>query len=157
MEWFGFLCGSGPPGISFWGFHCLPLWVFMLAKGTSIHKSFLVPLFALQALQLSSHGSRGSIVFGQHSCHCLFAFSSSFLVLFSFRPSITAFVRDIQAKLKKNFGKENFEIKIQGQGPEECVEDVEKENSEGQMVECVEEEIGYGKLKSWAKYSSECM
>nr|GMD14751.1 probable disease resistance RPP8-like protein 2 [Ipomoea batatas] len=69
-------------------------------------------------------------------------------VLFSHRPSIVASVRDIQAKLKKNFGKENFEIKIQGQGPEECVEDVEKANSEGQMVECIEEEIGYGKLKS---------
>nr|GMD72712.1 putative late blight resistance protein homolog R1B-17 [Ipomoea batatas] len=54
-------------------------------------------------------------------------------VLFSHRPSIVASVRDIQAKLKKNFGKENFEIKIQGQGPEECVEDVEKANSEIKM------------------------
>nr|GMC82901.1 putative late blight resistance protein homolog R1B-17 [Ipomoea batatas] len=54
-------------------------------------------------------------------------------VLFSHRPSIVASVRDIQAKLKKNFGKENFKIKIQGQGPEECVEDVEKANSEIKM------------------------
>nr|GLL33753.1 putative late blight resistance protein homolog R1A-10 [Ipomoea trifida] len=54
-------------------------------------------------------------------------------VLFSHRPSIAAYVRDIQAKLKKNVGKENFEIKIRGQGPEECVEDVEKANSEIKM------------------------
>nr|GMC60842.1 QWRF motif-containing protein 2-like isoform X1 [Ipomoea batatas] len=32
-------------------------------------------------------------------------------VLFSHRTSIVASVRDIQAKLKKNFGKENFEVR----------------------------------------------
>ncbi|XP_031097790.1 putative late blight resistance protein homolog R1A-10 [Ipomoea triloba] len=45
-------------------------------------------------------------------------------------PSIITSARDIQEKLKKNFGKENFEIKIQGQGLEyieESGEDVEEE------------------------------
>ncbi|XP_031097789.1 putative late blight resistance protein homolog R1B-17 isoform X2 [Ipomoea triloba] len=80
-------------------------------------------------------------------CECLEEISSSFGEIFCFksiemdrfshRPSIVASARDIQEKLKKNFGKENFEIKIQGQGqgPEECVEDVEKANSEIKMEE----------------------
>ncbi|XP_031097998.1 putative late blight resistance protein homolog R1B-17 isoform X2 [Ipomoea triloba] len=68
----------------------------------------------------------------------IFCFKSIEMDRFSHRPSIVASARDIQEKLKKNFGKENFEIKIQGhgQGPEECFsEDVEKANSEIKMEE----------------------
>ncbi|XP_019189612.1 PREDICTED: putative late blight resistance protein homolog R1A-10 [Ipomoea nil] len=97
----------------------------------------------------------------------IFCFKSIEMDRFSHRPSIVASARIIQEKLKKNFGKENFEIKIQGQGQvpeyiEECVEDVEKENCEIKMEEegeslagagaggqMVEEEIGVGKLKSY--------
>nr|GLL45292.1 putative late blight resistance protein homolog R1B-17 isoform X1 [Ipomoea trifida] len=73
-------------------------------------------------------------------CECLEEICSSFGEIFCFKsiemdrfshcPSIVASARDIQEKLKKNFGKENFEIKIQGQeqGPE-YIEDVEKANS----------------------------
>nr|GMD82768.1 putative late blight resistance protein homolog R1A-10 [Ipomoea batatas] len=104
-------------------------------------------------------------------CECLEEICSSFGEIFCFKsiemdrfshcPSIVASARDIQEKLKKNFGKENFEIKIQGQeqGPE-YIEDVEKANSKIKMEEegessagaggqIVEEEIGVGKLKSY--------
>ncbi|XP_019189572.1 PREDICTED: putative late blight resistance protein homolog R1B-17 isoform X2 [Ipomoea nil] len=76
-------------------------------------------------------------------CNCLEEIPSSFGEIFCLksidldrcsRPSIIASAKDIQEKLKKNFGKENFEIKIQGQGPE-YIEDVEKENSEIKMEE----------------------
>ncbi|XP_019189540.1 PREDICTED: probable disease resistance RPP8-like protein 2 [Ipomoea nil] len=88
----------------------------------------------------------------------IFCFKSIEMDRFSHRPSIVASARIIQEKLKKNFGKENFEIKIQGQGPE-YIEDVEKANSKIKMEEgessaggggkMVEEEIGVGKLKSY--------
>nr|GMD82766.1 putative late blight resistance protein homolog R1B-17 [Ipomoea batatas] len=74
-------------------------------------------------------------------CNCLEEIPSNFGEIFCLksidldrcsRPSIIASAKDIQEQLKKNFGKEDFEIKIQGQGQgqgpeyiEECVEDVE--------------------------------
>ncbi|XP_031096688.1 putative late blight resistance protein homolog R1B-17 isoform X2 [Ipomoea triloba] len=74
---------------------------------------------------------------GLRLCNCLEEIPSSFGEIFCLksidldrcsRPSIIASAKDIQEQLKKNFGKEDFEIKIQGQGPEyleERVEDVE--------------------------------
>nr|GMD76928.1 putative late blight resistance protein homolog R1A-10 [Ipomoea batatas] len=60
-------------------------------------------------------------------------------------PSIITSARDIQEKLKKNFGKENFEIKIQGQGLEyieESGEDVELSRAkEYEMEKCVEAQV----------------
>nr|GMD82770.1 putative late blight resistance protein homolog R1A-10 [Ipomoea batatas] len=76
---------------------------------------------------------------GLRLCNCLEEIPSSFGEIFCLksidldrcsRPSIIASAKDIEEQLKKNFGKEDFEIKIQGQGQgpeyiEECVEDVE--------------------------------
>nr|GMD82764.1 putative late blight resistance protein homolog R1A-10 [Ipomoea batatas] len=76
---------------------------------------------------------------GLRLCNCLEEIPSCFGEIFCLkaidldrcsRPSIITSAKDIEEQLKKNFGKEDFEIKIQGQvqGPEyieECVEDVE--------------------------------
>nr|GMD76931.1 putative late blight resistance protein homolog R1B-17 [Ipomoea batatas] len=91
-------------------------------------------------------------------CECLEEIPSSFGEIFCFksiemdrsshRPSIVASARDIQEKLKKNFGKENFEIKTQGQEQGlEYIEDVKKANSEI----CDKKEPKEGKEKAVAE------